>query len=188
MRRHVPALALVLVLAAAALSLPATAVLADDFMSFTFFTDFIQPNFETPPGVPFDMHIFVQEPTAPVIGGYECSIPDDLPGVIVTKATGPNGWTNFGNERNHRVGYQTPLPALAEWVILGTITMIVADTDPVWLPLGPSQPSSFDPPAPGYADGVNPNLLHPCDGGVAVINDANAVEARTLSSVRSLFD
>jgi hypothetical protein len=58
---------------------------------------------------------------------------------------------------------------------------------------GPSEPSSFDPPSPGYADGVDPELLVPVgyvngSPDVFLYGGVVGTEAHTLSDVKALFD
>lgn len=133
-------------------------------------------------------YMYIETPNAS-IGGYEASIDLD-PNLFVANLAGPNGWTNFGALDNHLVGFMTPLANGPEgWVVICTITFIVAAPNSnMVIALGPSTPSSFGGLVPGFADGVDPNILVPCEPVDGIINPVVATEARSFSAVKALFD
>jgi len=148
------------------------------------------------PGTPFDFYVVLVNPSSATIGGYECSLSFEGGSPFVLQVSGPNGWTNFGSNLNHLCGYTTPLPA-APLTVLSTINALVtAAPFEAMVIMGPANPSSFGGAGPGYSDGANPDLLILCDytipgagGFVGTIStEVVAVEARTLSSVKALFE
>jgi hypothetical protein len=119
--------------------------------------------------------------------------------VFVLGVTGPNGWTNFGSPTNHLAGFQTPLPVSGNnTAVMATIQMLYSGSGLVDISMGASTPTSFDPPAPGIADGTDVDILYPCfltsgvasGGVVATLNGGGVVatEAHSLSGVKALFD
>jgi hypothetical protein len=144
--------------------------------------------------VPFFGYIVLVNPTVDTVAAYECSVELSDPSVFLLGVTGPNGWTNFGSPTNHLAGFQTPLPC-ADGAVMANVNMLYTGVATVFINLGAAEPTSFDPPSPGIADGANPDNLIPCpltsDGGyVATINGDGVVatEARSLSSVKALFN
>jgi len=144
-------------------------------------------------GVPFDFYVVLLDPSSATIGGYECGLSFVGGEPFILGVSGPNGWTNFGGNLNHLVGYTTPIPA-ADMVVLSTLNCLVpvAPFNAIVV-MGASDPSSFDGMGPGYADGTNPDILVLCtvpvDGAVGFIStEVVATEATTLSGVKSLFE
>ena len=140
---------------------------------------------------PVDAFIVLLYPTIESVGGYEVGIGVDGPGFILS-VLGPNGWTNFGDNTNHLVGFQTPVPAGEYGMVLCVMNIFPQGT--MGFTFGPSEPASI-PGFPAIADGTNPENLLPCelttpDGIVATINGGGvvAVEEHTLTSVKALFD
>ncbi len=159
---------------------------AQDTMGFTFTPDAVFPNTQVPVDEPFEGYIYL-EPVTATVGGYECGFIHDPGELIVIHASGPSGWLNFGDLDNHLVGYGTPIPVTDEFVILATVLMIVTAQHEVYLEAGPSEPSSFSPPSPGYADGLQPDDLYACTGTVSTINGGLATATRSFSAIRDLF-
>jgi len=142
---------------------------------------------------PFFAHVVLLNPTVESVGGYEVGVQLD-PTVFVLGVTGPNGWTNFGNNTNHLCGYQTPLPVADGGTMLASLNMLYTGTDIIYIGYGQADPPSI-PGVPVIADGSNPDLLLPCaltsDGGfVATINGGGVVatENHSLTSVKALFN
>jgi len=146
-------------------------------------------------GVPFEFYLVLLDPSSGLIGGYECGVGflgGNAP--IVLGVTGPNGWTNFGSNLNHLVGFTSPLPA-TDVTVLATFSCLVVDPAPyeTLVTMGASDPSSFGGEGPGYSDGDNPDLLIlcdvPADGIVGTIStEVVATEALSLTSVKALFN
>jgi hypothetical protein len=143
-------------------------------------------------GEPFPAYVVLVNCTVELVGGYEVgiTIPDDQ--VLVIEATGPNGWTNFGDNTNHLVGFMTPVPEVDGSVLLCTLTLVCNTPSAVPINYGPADPPSIDL-VPVIADGADPNILVPCDlfGGanpVAGLNWEVAVNPRSLSGIKALFD
>lgn len=105
-------------------------------------------------GVPFEMHVVFLSPTLELVAGYEVAI--GLDGALtITSIDGPNGWTNYGSDTNHLVGYGTPLPANPDGTVFASLTMIASSEATVELRLGPSVPSSVNGCCPAVADSEN---------------------------------
>ncbi|MEZ4388564.1 MAG: hypothetical protein R3D98_13535 [Candidatus Krumholzibacteriia bacterium] len=149
------ALALVLLLAVPALSQSTIGITFDDTMLIN--------NLIFGTG-PFTSYIYVQTAESSLIAAYECAIVSDGGTLFLLNAAGPNGWTNFGAPSNQLVGFQTPLPVGPDgWVVVCTLDWLLAESGSwIVIDLGPASPSSFDPPTPGFADGLNPDILIPC--------------------------
>jgi hypothetical protein len=140
---------------------------------------------------PVNAFIVLLYPSLESVGGYEVGIALNGPGFILS-VVGPNGWTNFGSSTNHLVGFQTPVPAGEYGMVLCVMNIFPQGT--IEFGFGPSEPASI-PGVPVIADGTNPENLLPCelttpDGIVATLNGGGvvAVEERTLSSVKALFN
>ncbi len=122
---------------------------------------------------PFFGYVVLLDPTVDSVGGYEVGI--EMPGtVFVLAASGPNGWTNFGNNTNHLCGYQTPLPVSEGGTVLASLNMLYTGSDIIYINYTQAEPPSI-PGVPVIADGSNPDIILPCnltsDGGfVATIN------------------
>jgi hypothetical protein len=178
------------ILFVALLAFPALAV---DSMGISGSTDTLEDILFVDPGTPFNMYVVLIDPSSVTIGGYECGLSFQGGTPFVLSVTGPNGWTNFGDNLNHLCGYGTPLPA-AELTVLSTLNVLVSAAPfEALVIMGPSDPSSFGGEGPGYADGVNPEILVlcsvPADGVVGTITtEVVATEAHSLSSVKALFD
>jgi len=138
----------------------------------------------------FSSYVYIQTDEAMSIAAYECSIELSSAQLFVLNVTGPNGWTNFGDGTNHLVGFQTPLPVGPDgWVVVCTMDFLLTEPG-TWIVLevGAATPSSFDPPTPGFANGINPDILVPCSAQSGYINDEFAVEGMSLTQVKALFD
>jgi len=159
-------------------------------------------NFDPTPGVPFDAHIAIVNASVFTVGGYEVGI-EFSEDAFVLAVDGPNGWTNFGDNLNHIVGFMTPVPSSTGEALLSTMNILYSGTGLNEFFMGPSTPSSFGGEGPGIADGGNPDLLYMCNytsgpdfgGLVATLNgdgirypDVVATEAHSLSSVKALFN
>jgi len=174
----------------ALLAFPAMAV---DSMGVSSEMDTVENFIFVQAGIPFDFYVVLVDPSSSAIGGYECGLGFTGGDPFVLAVSGPNGWTNFGDNLNHLVGYQTPLPAM-DVTVLCTMNCLVSSAPfEALIVMGASTPSSFDPPGPGYADGVNPEVLVACevpgDGVVGIIStEVVATEAQTLTGVKALFD
>jgi len=177
MRRFVIALISLVVLAGAAT--------AQSTMAISFVSDDLVSN--TAPTDPMvDMYILI-DTEFDSIAAYECSVMLGAEGVFVLSATGPNGWTNFGSITNQIVGFTEPLPADG-WTLVCEMRLLLTNLD-IYCPviLGPYSPSSFDPPAPGIANGENLDEIQACTAINGYINGEVAVESVSLSSVKALF-
>jgi len=186
------ALALVALMAGSALAQ------APEIGMFFSDTEFTQEtaNIASPAG-PFNGYVVLLGSDLSILGGYEVGIAEDSGGTLFAlSVTGPNGWTNFGSNFNHLVGFQTPLPVVPEGVVLSTVQMLYSGTDVVTFTMGASNPNSIDDhDGPVIADGSDPNNLVACwtTGGaptapVASVNgQVVAVEAETLTGVKALF-
>ena len=149
---------------------------------------------------PFAGYIALLMPTQQSVGGYEVSL--TVPAtVLALSVTGPNGWTNFGDNFNHLAGYQTPLPTPAD-AVLCTYSFLSLDGGAGEMYMGASEPSSVDGAGPAIADGANPDDLFVCnytsgpdEGGlVATLHgpgitfpDVVATQNASLSGVKALF-
>ncbi|MBD3220169.1 hypothetical protein GF314_02925 [bacterium] len=188
------ALALVAMMATVAVAQPGNSEenMMGMFFSETDFTD-ENTNFD-PVGAPFNGYVVLLNTTVETVGGYELGIAVSDPTVFVLAVTGPNGWTNFGDNLNHLVGYQVPLPAGDVGTVLATVNMLYSGTDLVTFAFGPSEPSSI-PGYPVIADGANPDDLYACPltnedaGYVATLNGdgVTATETSSWTNVKSLF-
>jgi hypothetical protein len=156
-------------------------------------------NYDPVVGTPFDAWTVLLNPTVGSVGGYEASFAVD-PSLIALAVDGPNGWTNFGSQYNHLVGYQTPVITGGD-AVLGHFLFIYLVPTPSDIFMGPSSPSSVGGAGPAIADGGNPDILLVCNytsgpgfgGLVATLNGAGidfpvATQERTLSDVKALFD
>jgi hypothetical protein len=150
---------------------------------------------------PFNAYIVLLAPSVASVGGYECGIGMGAAPPFVLGVTGPNGWTNFGGNMNHLVGYTEPLPRMDGGTVLATMNMLYTGTDVIAVHYGPSDPASI-PDVPVIADGSNPDILigctltcdtnpetNPFPDVVATINGGGVVatENHTLSDVKALF-
>lgn len=132
------------------------------------------------------------------VSGWECSYTATLPaGVFVLSETLlGDGPTNFSSgENDFIVGLSTPFTWSPVVVVLQLLVGVFGPGQ-IDFTLHPAENSSFDPPAPGYASGDDPNTLIPLGysaGGevvCAVINgDCNvtASEDQTWGAVKSLY-
>jgi hypothetical protein len=149
-------------------------------------------------GSPQDMFVVLLGGPFDTIAAYELGITFTGVAPFILAATGPGGWTNFGTNENHLVGYQVAQPLANGALVLCTMSILATDAGTTEILIGPSDPSSFDPQVPGIANGANPDDLLPCGltagqtvpGVVATINGGGitATESRTLSDVKSLFE
>jgi len=148
---------------------------------------------------PFMGYIVLLYPTVESVGGYEVGItfePDD-PSLFILGVSGPNGWTNFGGNANHLVGYGVPLPCDAGGVVLGELQMLYSGSSTIEIQFGPSVPPSI-PGVPAIADGENPDDLYGCNltcspaycPTVATINGEGVVatDYKSFTSVKALFE
>lgn len=187
------ALALVAMMAGAALAQPAS---SEDNMMGMFFSDVEFTDGATNhvnAFAPFFGYVVLLNPTVPSIGGYELGIALD-PSVFVLGVSGPNGWTNFGNNTNHLAGYTSPVPASDAGTVMASLNMLYTGTATIFIGFGPSEPSSLGD-WPAIANGENPDELIACpltsDGGyVATINGDGVVatESMSFTGVKALFD
>ncbi len=163
------------------------AAAAQDVMSVSLDPDQLLHAAWVGPDAPFDCYIYVEAQTANV-GGYEASVEIDPKVALVLQATGPNGWTNFGDTSNHIVGYMTPVPVSGGIAVLSTLTLMILEPDVLFfIMLGPSTPSSFGDRAPGYADGTTPDDLYACETRVTIVNEVLDSEIHSLAEVKELF-
>jgi hypothetical protein len=162
-------------------------------------------NFD-PAGGPFNAYVCMVGTTMFSIAAYEVGIEITDPAVFVLGVTGPNGWTNFGNNTNHLAGYMTPLPCSAGYCVLSTMNLLYSGAGSVEMIMGPASPSSVDEEGPALADGANVDILYVCNytsgpsgvgvtGLVATLNGEGitfpggvATQAQSLSSVKALFN
>ncbi|HOX25042.1 MAG TPA: hypothetical protein PLL30_04690 [Candidatus Krumholzibacteria bacterium] len=188
-------------LALALVALMAGGALADAPELGLFFsnTEFVAANTNFNPGaVPFNAYI-VLLPLGNVetVGGYEVGI--GMPAsVFVLSVSGPNGWTNFGNNVNHLAGYQQPLPVGEMGAVLCTMQLFGGAGTPAVVEFYNANPPSIPShPGPVIADGANPDILLSCflvtgqiNGVVATFNGAGVVatENHTWTGVKNLFD
>jgi len=183
----------------------ASAQFVDNTMGMFFSPDeFVveNTNFDTA-GAPFQAYIVLLNGNMVAVGAYEVGIEISDPSVFILGASGPSGWTNFGDNLNHLAGYTVPLPLPSGDAVLCTLDLLYTGVDTVEIFFGPSEPSSVDGAGPAVADGVNPDILYVCeytsgsthDGLVATLNGEGidgggcpAVEMQTLSGVKALFE
>jgi len=146
--------------------------------------------------VPFDSYIVAINPEVTSISGYEVSINIPDPTVFVLQTSGPNGWTNFGDNVNHLAGFGTPVPVTGDAAVLSTLRLLYAGEEEIYISFGAATPPSIpDHDGPVIANGANPDILIPCvttyfgtpSGWVAVLNPQVVVETTSLSKVKSLF-
>lgn len=172
------------------LAMPALAV---DTMGVSGAMDSVEDFIFVAPSTPFDVYVVLIDPSSFSIGGYECGISFEGGAPLILGVTGPNGWTNFGDNTNHLCGYMTPV-ITGPVTVLSTLNCFVpAAPFEALVLMGPSNPSSFGGEGPGYSDGANPEVLVlcgvPADGVVGVITtEVVATEAHTLTSVKALFE
>lgn len=141
--------------------------------------------------MPFLGYIVVLASSVYYVGGYEVGIEFSDQELIVLDTGGNNDWTNFGEPLNHIVGYGTPLVTTNGAAVLGWLEMLYLGSEVVTISFGPSEPSSTG--GPTIADGINPNILYQCRTPylvpeVAWLTPPVAVEGRSLSRVKALFD
>jgi len=187
------ALTLVALMAGAASAQPGLGM----FFSDTEFTDETTDFVST--GSPFNAYIvLIGDPGFATVSGYEVGITEDSGGALfVLSVTGPNGWTNFGGNLNHLVGFQTPVPHGPDGTVLCTLQMLYGGAGTVTFTFGASDPNSIDGwNGPVIADATNPNNLVAAfaaggstPGPVATVNGdgVTPVEQTSLSDVKSLF-
>ena len=159
-------------------------------------------NFDTG-AAPFNGYICMVGTTMFSIAAYEVGIEITDPGVFLLSVDGPNGWTNFGDNTNHLVGFMTPVPCQAGYCVLSTIQFLYSGAETVEMLMGPSDPSSVEGAGPALADGANVDIVYVCNytsgeelgGLVATLNgggiqfpDVIATETQSLSSVKALFN
>jgi hypothetical protein len=167
----------------------------DNMMGMFFAAPYVDENTNIDTGAaPFNGYVVLLNPTVETVGGYEVGIAVSSPAVFVLGVTGPNGWTNFGSNLNHLVGYQQPLPVADGGTVFSTMQMLYTGTDLVTISYGEADPPSI-PGGPVIANGANPEDLIACNlvtdiGYVATLNGDGVVatEEHTLSSVKALFD
>lgn len=156
-------------------------------------------NFD-PAGAPFNAHICVVATTVFSVAAYEVGIEISDPKLWILSVTGPNGWTNFGSDTNHLVGYMTPVPSSYGYAVLATMQLLYEGTEAVNLFMGPATPSSVQGVGPAIVNGADVEDVYVCNytgwtNLVATLNgdgiefqSTAATEARSLSSVRALFN
>jgi len=153
----------------------------------------------TTSGAPFNAYIVTLNPEMESVSGYEVGISISDPSVFVLSVAGPNGWTNFGDNTNHLVGFSTPLPVVDYAAVLSVLQMLYAGAEVVDIVFGAANPPSIPGhDGPVLADGSNPDILVPCavtthpsmNGLVATLNDCNPspVETQSFTSVKALFN
>lgn len=176
----------------------------DDSMGLFFGTDLLEADTNIDPVAyePFDAYVALLNPTLGFIGGYEVGITMDDPSVLVLSVTGPNGWTNFGDNLNHLCGYGTPVMTGGVSVILSTLNLMCSTPAPLDIFMGPSVPSSVEDAGPAVADGTDPNNLVVCTyssgpdfGGIVatffgpgIVFPPVATETASWSGVKALFN
>ncbi len=149
-------------------------------------------NFDTNTAA-FNGYVVLLAPTVSTVGGYEVGIDISESMVFVLGVSGPNGWTNFGGNLNHLVGYVTPLPVYDDGTVLCTLQMMYTMDQYVQIFFEASEPASI-PGVPVIADGDDPNTLVGCtvhgpDGLVASLNRPPPItDDAKWSSVKSLFE
>ena len=145
---------------------------------------------------PFTLYISLHDASIPAVGGYEVGITTP-PEVLILAASGPNGWTNFGDSTNHLVGFGTPLPTDGEpFTILGQLECLgfSEPTGPWTISYHGAEPASIPGhDGPVIADGFDPTNLIACgfvDGSpdVFFFSVVVATEQQSWTAVKSLFD
>jgi hypothetical protein len=98
------------------------------------------------PNVPFDMYIVALDADEIAsLAAYELGL--TLPAEMFTvDVSGPNGWTNFGGNTNHLVGFGAggagyPIPGPDGAVVLCTVQVLMTGGDG-WIEIGPADPPS----------------------------------------------
>ncbi len=144
---------------------------------------------------PFTLFITLHDPSVFSVGGYEVgmAIPADM---IILAATGPNGWTNFGDPTNQLVGFQTPVIIQTDMGVLGELQCLGLSmpAEASHISFGAANPPSIpDHDGPVIANGVNPDELLPCgyvngSPDVFLYGGVVGTEAHTLSDVKALFE
>ena len=108
------------------------------------------------------------------VSGFEASLEITPPASLVVLAvSGPNGFTNFGDEFNLLVGYDTPVPT-DDPTILCTLDLLVASSMSIEICVTGAEIA---------ADGN----VYPCEGGCSEINPTVPVEGWTFSAVKGSF-
>jgi hypothetical protein len=131
------------------------------------------------------------------ISGFEFSVDINPPLAMSPLYILPGGTLNVVMAPNFICGLASPLPWSPSMVLL-TIQFFPFDPLPIYFTLGPSVPSDFFPPYPGYADGADPGLIKSCGysaGGPVVCAIANGgpdcgvvpTDKYSWGSVKSLF-
>lgn len=186
------ALALVAVIATGAMAQDDPNMLGMFFSPIDFNDD--TTNMPAAPSTPFNAYVVLLNSTVETIGAYEVGITiEGSMDPFVLSLTGPNGFTNFGDNLNHLAGFTSPVVA-GDAVVLSTMMMMVLTPDTYTVAFGASEPSSIEGDHPAIANGANPDELIACDTYsyplVATINGDGVVatEAHSLSSVKALFN
>lgn len=108
------------------------------------------------------------------VSGFEASLAINPPAsLFVLAVSGPNGFTNFGDDSNLLVGYTTPLPT-GDPTILCSFDFLVSSSASVEICVTDAEIS---------ADGNS----YPCEGGCSEINPTVRVEGRTFSTIKGVF-
>jgi hypothetical protein len=154
-------------------------------------------NFDVTPNAPFPAYLVVVGAQFDALAAYEVGISAPAE-VFFIDVGGPNGWTNFGSNTNHLVGFQTPVPMMEEGTVVAEMQMLTASEAPLVFEFGPADPPS-DPDwnGPIVLDAADLNTLIPANlvtgepnGVIATLNGDGvvAVENQTLSGVKALFE
>jgi hypothetical protein len=147
----------------------------------------------TTPGSPFYGYVVLLDASPSSVGAYEVGITFTSSSVTSLGVTGPNGWTNFGDDTNHLVGFVTPLPTNSSGTVLCTMNLMQMDSERVDIEFGPASPASISG-VPVIADGNDLQNLIECElyGGGPVVASLNApphqFQEIPLSEVKALFD
>jgi hypothetical protein len=181
---RVPTILFVIVAWALLASLPTAVVAQDCWMGIMFDGEDGLVDTVEPTSLTLDAHL-VLDTTAAAVSGYEAGIAIGNPAIFVLGVVTPPGWVNFGTVLDQIVAFSEPLPA-GGTVVLCTVQLLLTGGPGAELCVVAVEPSSFEPPAPGFWDGGGDP--HPCEGRCGYITSPVNAEAHAFGAVKALFD
>jgi hypothetical protein len=157
-------------------------------------------NLDPAPETPFNLYLVVFDTELAWVTGYEMALQHDGLGLFYLSVTGPDGWSNDGEDDNHRCQFVEPLPMpLTDEVVLASFGILYLGDETVDIYMGPSVPSSVDGAGPAVRDGSGEWHVcgipgSPLDQGLVAtifgdgVDMPSPIEGRTWSQVKRLFD
>ena len=154
---------------------------------------------EYPVGAPQPAYLCITNPSYiggddEAVSGWECSV-EVTEGVFVLAWILTEGAVNVASPPHFIVGLATPLP-WSPIIVLMEMQVGIFAPGAVEFTLHPAEPSSFDPPSPGYAAGDDPGHLIPLGYSVggefvcAVINGECTpvgIEESTWGGIKAIY-